>query len=117
MIENATGFLLTTAEAQHNIKVYLGDNQSAGDRPPASPLLADSHAGLAPAVIGCGECDPLRDEGLAYADALTAAGVPVRKHVFPGLIHGFINFDTKSAAVNAAVTTMFTELGEFLNGA
>ncbi|WP_431047885.1 alpha/beta hydrolase fold domain-containing protein [Streptomyces sp. P1-3] len=42
-------------------------------------MLADSHQGLAPAVIGCGELDPLRDEGLAYADALATAGVPVSK--------------------------------------
>ncbi|MFI6151560.1 alpha/beta hydrolase [Kitasatospora sp. NPDC051170] len=113
--ENATGFLLTTAEAEHNAGIYLGVDREAGNRPPASPLLAADLTGLAPAVIGTGECDPLRDEGLAYADALAAAGVPVRKHVYPGLIHGFLNFDTKSKAVNDAVTEMYAELGEYLH--
>ncbi|GIG58679.1 putative lipase LipH [Longispora fulva] len=113
-VENATGFLLTTVEVQGDVKAYLGDDPGAGNGPPASPLLAKDFAGLAPAVIGCGECDPLRDEGLAYADALAAAGVPVRRHTYPGLIHGFLNFDTKSTAVNVAVTQLYTELGELL---
>ncbi|MCX4695626.1 alpha/beta hydrolase [Streptomyces sp. NBC_01408] len=114
LVENATGYLLTTAEVENDARLYLADDPGAAARAPASPLLADSHTGLAPAVIGCGECDPLRDEGLAYADALAAAGVPVRKHMYPGLIHGFISFDTKSTVVDAAVTEMLTEFRELL---
>ncbi|MEU4116023.1 alpha/beta hydrolase [Kitasatospora sp. NPDC028055] len=114
-VENATGFLLTTAEVENDMRLYFTADPSAAERAPASPLLADNLAGLAPAVIGCGECDPLRDEGLAYADALAAAGVPVHKHLYPGLIHGFISFDTKSQAVNKAATEMYAELGSYLN--
>ncbi|WP_189967783.1 alpha/beta hydrolase [Streptomyces violascens] len=113
-VENATGYLLTTAEVENDIRLYLGDDAAAGGRAPASPLLAGDFAGLAPAVIGCGECDPLRDEGLAYADALRAAGVVVRVHRYPGLIHGFLNFDSKSAAVEAAVGELYGEFGELL---
>ncbi|MFD7342137.1 alpha/beta hydrolase [Streptomyces violascens] len=112
--ECATGYLLTTAECEHDIRLYLADDLTAGSRAPASPLLAKSLQGLAPAVVGCGELDPLRDEGLAYADALAAAGVPVTKHRYPGLIHGFINYDTHSQAIDAAVTQMYTELDRLL---
>ncbi|MBD0745720.1 alpha/beta hydrolase [Streptomyces sp. CBMA152] len=117
LTENATGYLLTTSEVENNIRLYLGEMPAAAAYPPASPLLATNHARLAPAVIGCGDCDPLRDEGLAYADALAAAGVTVRKHRYPGLIHGFLSFDTRSKAADAAVTEMFREFGELLNRA
>ncbi|GHF38045.1 acetylhydrolase [Kitasatospora xanthocidica] len=115
--ECATGYLLTTDEVENDIRLYLADDPGAGERAPASPLLAEDLRGLAPAVVGCGELDPLRDEGLAYADALAAAGVPVSRHRYPGLIHGFINYDTHSPAVDAAVTEMYTELGALLRAA
>ena len=55
--------------------------------PQASPLRADSLAGLPPAMIVTCQFDPLRDEGNAYAEALAAAGVPVRHIVADGHIH------------------------------
>ncbi|MFI9200338.1 alpha/beta hydrolase [Streptomyces sp. NPDC053048] len=110
---NATGYALTTARIERVTELYLA-GAPAADFPPASPLRAGSHTGLAPAVIGCAEYDPLRDEGLAYADALIAAGVPVRKHMYPGLIHGFVSFAARSKAADAAVAEMFTEFGELL---
>lgn len=55
-----------------------------------SPLLAADHAGLAPAWVGLAEFDPLVDEGLAYADALRMAGVPVTLEIYRGVVHDFI---------------------------
>lgn len=55
------------------------------------PMLADSHAGVAPAFIGLAQCDPLVDEGQQYAEALRAAGVPVTLKVWAGMVHDFIN--------------------------
>jgi acetyl esterase len=55
-----------------------------------APLLADDVDGVAPAWIGLAECDPLVDEGIAYADKLRAAGVQVDLEIYRGVIHEFI---------------------------
>jgi acetyl esterase len=55
----------------------------------ASPLLAPSVAGVAPAIIIAAECDVLHDEGLEYGERLKAAGVPVERHEYAGMIHAF----------------------------
>ena len=57
-----------------------------------APLLASDHAGVAPAWVGLAEIDPLVDEGVAYADALRMAQVPVDIEIYPGVVHGFIQW-------------------------
>jgi acetyl esterase len=58
--------------------------------PLAAPLKAPDHSGLPPAFIAVAENDPLRDDGIAYAEALRAAGVPVTLDTGKGLIHGYL---------------------------
>jgi acetyl esterase len=55
-----------------------------------APLLADDLEGVAPAVLSLAECDPLIDEGLAYADRLRLAGVAVELELWRGVTHDFI---------------------------
>ncbi len=59
------------------------------------PLLSPLHGrldGLAPALIQTADRDPLRDDGLRYAAALRAAGVPVRVTNYVRVPHGFASF-------------------------
>lgn len=55
-----------------------------------APLLAPSLAGLPPALLVLAGHDPLRDEALAFGNALLAAGTPAQVVEWHGLAHGFI---------------------------
>jgi len=55
-----------------------------------APLNAPDLEGVAPAFVCLAECDPLVDEGVAYADRLRAAGVAVDLEIYRGVTHEFI---------------------------
>lgn len=69
---------------------YLGAGVpgSEGVSPYAAPARATDLTGLPPTYISVMQFDPLRDEGIAYATALLAAGVTTELHLFPGTFHG-----------------------------
>ena len=57
----------------------------------ATVLRSADLSNLPPATLIMAEFDPFRDEGIAYAQALTAAGNTVHAVVAPGMIHGFFS--------------------------
>ena len=60
--------------------------------PNFSPLLAKDHSRLPPTlIIGC-EYDPLRDDGVLYADALASADTPVKYLEVKKGFHGFFAY-------------------------
>jgi acetyl esterase/lipase len=54
----------------------------------AAPARAEDLTGLPPTYVDVCEFDPLRDEGIGYAQRLVLAGVPVELHLYPGTFHG-----------------------------
>ncbi|MEP5764778.1 MAG: alpha/beta hydrolase [Halieaceae bacterium] len=86
--DNADGYFLTRAMMQWFWGHYLPSPADA-DNPLTAPLHADLSALPAATVITAGY-DPLRDEGIAFAEALVEAGVEVEQRLFEGMIHGFV---------------------------
>ena len=85
------GLVLGVAEMGWFFSRYLPSEQDRTN-PRAAPLRASELGGLPPVVIAVAGHDPLRDEGVAYAGRLCAAGVPVTRLEFPSLPHGFLRF-------------------------
>ena len=95
--EEFAGIVLTRASMDAYRGLYAAGRDLSRD-PFAAPLQAESLAGLPPALVVLGGCDPLRDEGRAYAARLRDDGVAVEEACFPGQPHGFINFGLPAAA-------------------
>lgn len=105
---NGQGFLLTADTVRYYTGHYLGEASPADWR--ASPLLAPDLARLPPALVLTAGFDPLRDEGLAYADALARAGNTVTQVCFERQIHGFITMGQVIDEAHTAVTLCAAEL-------
>jgi acetyl esterase len=83
--------ILDLDDIEWMLDAYLGD-RAKGDDWRASPILAQSFAGLPPALVITADHDPLCDEGKLYADRLSADGVAVEYACFGGTFHGFIGY-------------------------
>ena len=99
---NAQGYLLTADTMTWFHDHYITDPAWDSDWR-ASPLLADSLAGLPPALVLTAGFDPLRDEGVAYAQRLSEAGVNASLLSFERQIHGFILMGRVIDEANEAV--------------
>ncbi len=94
-----SGYLLTIATMKWSWDLYAGDDRA---HPLASPMRAVDHRGLPAALVMVAECDPLRDEGLAYADVLAAAGVEVTALEVEGQVHAFFSSPGRTESADAA---------------
>ena len=103
---------LTAASMQRFWNLYLDGGD--GLHPDASPLRSPDLGGSPPALVLTAECDPLRDEGEAYAEALREAGVPAETRRFDGAIHGFWRWLAVTRISHRAVGEVSTALREAL---
>ena len=108
-VENGDGYFLTASSMRWFVDHYLAGDRGSVDDPRVSPLLATDEVLAAgpPALVITAGFDPLRDEGIAYAERLADAGVPTSHVHYPGQIHGFFSMaqhlgDARSAIALAA---------------
>jgi acetyl esterase len=98
-----SGFILTRKDIDAFMPLYLAKDDALRDDPRVSPIRAADLELSPPALIITAGFDPLRDEGELYADALSAARVPVRLHREASLVHGFLHMTTVVPAALRAV--------------
>ena len=113
-LDNAEGYFLTRGMMQWFWGHYLADDSQASD-PLAAPLHGDL-AGLPAATVITAGYDPLRDEGVAYAEKLGAAGVEVEHREFKEMIHGFVSLNVGLTQTGVAIDYLSQRLRDSFTG-
>ncbi|HLI67217.1 MAG TPA: alpha/beta hydrolase [Caulobacteraceae bacterium] len=109
----AHGYFLDAATLEADLADYCGAGVDRAD-PRISPALAPTLEGQPTTLIHAAEYDPFRDEAIAYAGRLTAAGVDTRLTVWPGLIHYFYALPRLIPAALPALSAIGEELAAAL---
>jgi acetyl esterase len=109
MNDNAEGYILSRDAMRWFYSHYLSD-PAEGANPRVSPIRGSDLSGLAPALVITAEFDPLRDQGMAYAAAMSDAGTPVVAWTYDGMFHGFFSMiefiDAGKVAFDDAVSAL-----------
>ncbi|AUX39607.1 esterase [Sorangium cellulosum] len=93
----------------------LGDRRGTGNVSPyAAPARATDLSGLPPTFIDVGAAEVFRDEGVAYASAIWAAGGICELHVWGGAFHGFYDIAPGSDIAQACIATREAWLARLL---
>ena len=112
--DNGEGYALTADIMHWFMDHYLPERNMAHDWR-ASPLKAQSHADLPPALVLTAGFDPLRDEGRMYANALSAAGSSAEYICFERQIHGFITMGRIMREAHTGVAVCADALKRYLS--
>lgn len=105
----AEGFALSRPMMEWYRDNYLVTLEERFD-PRASPLRGPIDRRLPPATILTAECDPVRDDGEAYADALERAGVDVSLTRVEGVFHGFAFVSDQIPQAAEAIEAAFSRV-------
>lgn len=88
---------------------YLGSRRAGEDVSVyAAPARATDLSGLPRTYIDCGSAEVFRDETVAYASGLRAAGGDAELHVWPGAFHGFTSM-MPTAAISVSATAALAD--------
>ncbi len=108
-LDNAEGYVLRLAALKWYWQQYAPE-RAQRESPYCRPLRAPSLRGLPRALVITAEFDPLRDEGLAYAERLAQSGVSTTSTCYAGAIHGFFGKDALSALAREAMAQACAEI-------
>ncbi len=109
MREFADGYLLTADSMAYFSDAYQAD----GDDYRGAPLKFDQ-TGMPPSLVTTASLDPLRDQGIAYVEALKDAGVRVEYRSAEGNIHGHITLRKAIPSAQEEVTGNLNALKQLL---
>ena len=109
MRDFADGFLLSSEGM-----AWFGDAYASDPEDYRAAPLPHSHHAMPPSVVMTATLDPLHDQGVAYVEALKAAGTPVHHIEAEGNIHGLINLRKIIPSAQDDVTRNLTALKEML---
>ena len=112
---NGVGYLLTSRTMNWFVNHYVRNTDDHLDWR-ASPLLAKSLKGVAPALVLTAGFDPLVDEGKAYAERLSREGVKTEYTCYDGQVHGFITMSKVIPQASEAVSQCAQALKAALQG-
>ena len=88
MVRYAKGYFFTRDILKWTASLYAADSDPQNAE--ISPLFGQAVSEMAPAHFIVAECDVLRDQAFAYAQALREAGVTVQCHYYHGVPHAFV---------------------------
>ncbi|WP_155916878.1 MULTISPECIES: alpha/beta hydrolase [unclassified Mycolicibacterium] len=114
--ENAQAPILGLDAVQGFSRWYAGHVDLSDPPTTLVPARAADLSGLAPAYIAVAGHDPLRDDGIRYAEMLAAAGVPVQLHNAETLVHGYVGYVGVVPAATEAFERAVAALREALHG-
>jgi acetyl esterase len=106
------GFFLTKSALDYYAANYAKHQNLKDWR--VSPLFYKKYEKLPPAIILTADCDPIRDDGLAYAKKLKSKGVQVYERNVPGVIHAFMQLiETFPLHTASSYSWLSTQMNHF----
>jgi acetyl esterase len=108
--QRGMGYTLDAGFIRWSLRNYVPPDQDLQD-PYLLPLTAPDLGGLPPTLVMTAEFDPLRDEGIAFAQALRDAGVELEHIHVEDQMHGFLLLDR----VVAKTGTLIDRLADALS--
>ncbi|NMF91660.1 alpha/beta hydrolase [Aromatoleum petrolei] len=104
----ASGYFLDRESLSWFFERYLPDGDTSDWR--VSPMRAHSLADLPPTIVVTAECDPLRDDGIAFVERARSEGVPAEHVDVAGMVHGFVTLGKWFPEANEVVDLISRKL-------